>query len=556
MTDGFSVISERIDDVPLIIEIAKQLKLDDLIEEHLGTHGLQQGIDNGKLAMGWLAYIISQADHRLNSVRDWANKMPLVLGSLLGNPVRSVEFSDDRLGNLLDRLAEDASWEALEAKLWKNAVEVYEFSVNTVRFDGTAACGYHDITENGLMQYGASKDHRPDLPQLKIMAASVDPGLIIGMDIASGEQNDDVMYVPLIQRAHAMMDSKGALYVGDCKMGALNIRSTIQSNGDYYLMPLGMMTEKFRTYFNGLVDAIVDGVQPAELIYNLNGECIVAGYETSRTQENIFNNNKIHWIERIFVYRSKAFAENEIRKFEREIEKTEEALYKLTPLPQRGRRQIYDEETLQNAINSILEKNSAQGLLEVIYEKQIHGGKERYVILKVVRNAAKIDQIRNKCGWRPMATNAPLEFLSFSQAILTYRGEWRLENSFKLLKKNHLGITPMYVRKDDRLKGLSRLLSIALRLVALIQYRIREGLAASKEMIEGLEKGKPNSKTSQPTTLGILNKFVREQITLSGIVLDGKNHYHMTPLNNEIQKILRLLKIPLSVYEASRYVPV
>ncbi len=49
------------------------------------------------------------------------------------------------------------------------------------------------------MQFGASKDHRADLPQLKIMAASLDPGLIIGLDVASGEQNDDVMYVPLIQ---------------------------------------------------------------------------------------------------------------------------------------------------------------------------------------------------------------------------------------------------------------------------------------------------------------------------------------------------------------------
>lgn len=199
MTDVLNVISERIDDVPLIIEICKQLNLDEMIEKHLGTHGLQQGIDNGKLTIGWLSYIISQADHRMNSVRDWANKIPLVLTSLLGMPIRNVEFSDDRLANLLDRFADDTAWEALEASLWKNVVEVYELPMNIIRFDGTAACGYHDITENGLMQYGASKDHRPDLPQLKIMAASIDPGLVIGMDIASGEQNDDVMYVPLIQ---------------------------------------------------------------------------------------------------------------------------------------------------------------------------------------------------------------------------------------------------------------------------------------------------------------------------------------------------------------------
>ncbi len=215
-------------------------------------------------------------------LRDWANKIPLVLTSLLGSSIRDVEFSDDRLCNLLDRFAIDTAWEALETNLWKNVVEVYKLPISTIRFDGTAACGYHEITEDGLMQFGASKDHRADLPQLKIMAASMDPGLIIGLDVASGEQNDDVMYVPLIQRVHSMINSPGVLYMGDCKMGAINTRATIQSNSDYYLMPLGMVTGKIRKYFDELVEGVVNGLQPTELIYNLVGEYTVAGYETSR----------------------------------------------------------------------------------------------------------------------------------------------------------------------------------------------------------------------------------------------------------------------------------
>ena len=556
MTDVFNVISERVDDVPLIIEVCKQLKLDEMVEKHLGTHGLQQGMHNGKLTVGWLSYIISKADHRINSVRDWANKIPLTLASLLGTPIRDVEFSDDRLCNLLDRFADDSAWEALEASLWRNVVEVYKLPVNTLRFDGTAACGYHSITENGLMQFGASKDHRPDLPQLKIMAASIDPGLVIGMDIASGEQNDDVMYVPLIQRVHSMINSPGGLYLGDCKMGAINTRATIQSNGDYYLMPLGMVTEKIRNYFEEIVEEVVNGLQQAELIYNTDGEYIVAGYETNRVEEYLLDNKKISWKERLFVYRSKSFAEHEISMFEKQIRKTEEALYKLTPSPKPGRRQIVDEQKLQASIKVIMEKNQMQGLLEVHYEKQSNGKKDRYVILDIVRNENKITERKRRSGWRLMVTNATQESLSFSQAILTYRGEWRLENNFKLLKRSHLGISPLFVRKDDRLKGLCRLLSIALRLIALIQYRIRESLVESKEVINGLEKGKPNSITSEPTTLSILNRFVREQITISIVALEDKRCYHMTPLNNELKKILQLLRIPLQLYEIAGYVPI
>lgn len=52
MTDVLNVISERVDDVPLIIEACKQLELDQIIENHLGTHGLQQGLTNGNLTIG------------------------------------------------------------------------------------------------------------------------------------------------------------------------------------------------------------------------------------------------------------------------------------------------------------------------------------------------------------------------------------------------------------------------------------------------------------------------------------------------------------------------
>ena len=89
---------ERVDDIPLIIGLANKLHLAEVLDHHRGTHGLQQGLNKGQLAVGWLAYILSQADHRKSAVRDWANGIPHTLEHLLGHPIRAVEFSDDRLG--------------------------------------------------------------------------------------------------------------------------------------------------------------------------------------------------------------------------------------------------------------------------------------------------------------------------------------------------------------------------------------------------------------------------------------------------------------------------
>lgn len=315
-----------------------------------------------------------------------------------------------------------------------------------------------------------------------------------------------------------------------------------------------MGTEKIREYFDALVEKIVNGEQQAELVYNISKEYIVSGYETFRDQEHTLEDGKkLSWKERLFTYRSRAFAENEIRIFEKNICKTEESLYKLAPSPGKGKKTIIDEQQLQQSIHAIIEKNQMQGLLEVRYEKQMYKDKNIFVVIGVDRNVNEIRKKKYKCDWRLMATNASQQHLSFSQAILTYRGEWRLENNFKILKRSHLGVSPLFVRKDDRLKGLCRLLSIALRLIALIQYRIRESLTVSQEVIRGLEKGKPNSMTQEPTTLSILNRFVREQVTISIVTIGDKIHYHMTPLGDELKKILAHLKMPTSLYEVKTY---
>jgi transposase len=124
MIEQLSLRHERVDDLPVIVGVAKRLDLAAVLDRHLGTHALQQGLSNGWLAVGWLAFILSQADHRKSAVRDWANGLPQTLGALLGQPPRAVEFSDDRLGGVLRRLSDDVAWAAIERDLWAASVAV------------------------------------------------------------------------------------------------------------------------------------------------------------------------------------------------------------------------------------------------------------------------------------------------------------------------------------------------------------------------------------------------------------------------------------------------
>ena len=53
---------------------------------------------------------------------------------------------------------------------------------------------------------GHSKDHRPDLAQLKIMLSTLDPiGMPIAAEILSGEKADSALYIPAIERVRSTL---------------------------------------------------------------------------------------------------------------------------------------------------------------------------------------------------------------------------------------------------------------------------------------------------------------------------------------------------------------
>jgi len=106
-----------------------------------------------------------------------------------------------------------------------------------VRIDTTTAGAY--VTPEGLFQLGHSKDHRPDLPQVKIAMAVLDPlGLPLTSTVVAGQTADDPLYLPEIAKVRQTAQRTGLTYVGDCKMAALGTRAEIVAHQDYYLCPL------------------------------------------------------------------------------------------------------------------------------------------------------------------------------------------------------------------------------------------------------------------------------------------------------------------------------
>jgi transposase len=313
-----------------------------LLEAHLGSHHLHQGLSNGWLASVWMAFILSQSNHCKVSVQDWAQSHQHTLQTLCGQPLRAVEFSDDRLSIVLRRLAE-ADWTSLEKKLWESTCEVYQIVPTSVRLDATTSCGYHTVSEGGLMQHGHSKDHRPDLPQLKLMAAAAQPsGQRIACDVVPGHAADDPLYVPLVARVRTQLGQSGLLYVGDCKRAALATRADVAAHGDYYLMPLPQ-TGETPTAFADWIEAVVTQRQVVVELQRVTEEdeieVFALGYEFDRVLTTTVHGETLSWTERVQVIQAQALAAKQSKALEERLRKAAAEVWELTPPVGRGQRQ-------------------------------------------------------------------------------------------------------------------------------------------------------------------------------------------------------------------------
>jgi transposase len=559
---------ERVDDIPLIIGLAHKLHWAEVLDHHMGTHRLQRGLHNGQLAVGWLAYILSPADHRKSAVRDWANGIPRTLAQLLGHPIREVECSDDRWGGVLSRLSDDATWDAIERDLWTATVTVYELELTGIRLESTPSSGYHRVIDEGVMQRGQSKDHRPDLPQLPWMAAAAEPaGHLIACDVHAGPCADDPLYTPLLQRVRRIVGRQGLLYAGECKMAALATRAEIAAHHDVSLMPLPL-TGETATQGEQWITAIVAGAQEATLLWE-GTRWLGAGYEFERPLHAMGDGAPVCWTERVQVVRSPTLAQRQQATLEKRLAAAEAELRALTPVPGRGKRQLRDAETLQAAITGVLARHEVAGLLTATWERYAttvtrsvgrgRGGPDRptrtqrqvrSALTGVQRNEEAMAARRHRLGWRVQVTNTPMDRLPLPPAVRHSRGGWALARDVHLLKDLPLGLSPLCVWKAKQLTGMTRLLTLALRLLTLLETPVRRGLEQTQEPVAGLYEGAPTRTTERPTGARILPAFARGQLTLTHVRMGRSTSWSLTPLSPLHVQLLRHLHLPPSLYTA------
>jgi len=535
-----------------------------LLDKHFPTHGNWQGLSLGQIVVVWLAYILSEGDHRLNSVQGWAAGLLMTLDICLKTiGLRELDFSDDRLCMVLNYLGQnDAEWEAYESEQNTTTIRVYNIKARRIRIDSSTAQAYVAVTEDGLFQFGHSKQHRPDLPQLKINMAVLDPlGMPLSISIVSGECADDPLYVPEIRKVQASLQEHGLLYIGDCKMAALATRAYLAAHGDYYLCPLPsvqMPAAELRV----LLEPVWAKTQSLDFIHRApetaldKPEHIANGYAKNVTIKAEYDGETIEWQEQRLVVQSLKHAIAQKVALDARLKKAEQAIEDLNKQG-RGRKRL-DEEEMRITVESILKRHKVADLLVVKYCLKTKITHKRAYLLRpahdvtvvtvTVSTSRDVTVYENTVlcmGWRVYVCNDTE--LGLGEAVLAYREEYVVERCYNRFRGDTLGLTPLFLTSTTRIKGLIRLLSIGLRVLCLVEFTVRKALQEQDEKLNGIYAGNPKRATARPTTEMMLRAFVG--ISLVIVSFGGINHHSVSPLNVLQLRILALLGSSSAIYQ-------
>jgi transposase len=566
MSKKITATHERVDDIPAIIAHLKKMRVAELLDNHFPPNGNWQGLSLGKTTVVWLAFILSEGDHRLYRVEPWGKAHQRTLSRCLGSEVKPRDLTDDRLATTLDYLAVAERWGAFERDLNQSVLRVYDLQGRVVRVDTTTAKAY--VTPEGLFQLGHSKDHRPDLPQVKIAMAVLDPlGLPLTTTVVAGHTADDPLYLPAIAKVRQTAQRTGLTYVGDCKMAAIGTRAELVAHQDYYLCPLSAKQMPEAELDRVLDPVFREVIEPSAIrLPNADGaldetdDPVAMGFVYTVERSASDQSGQSHtWQERRLVVRSLAFATSQEKHLQQRVAR---AVTEINVLDERkqGKPRVPDEATAYQTAAAIMAKHRVAGLVHVTVMTEVHEHtKRRYgtrpattvrnerVRVGAARAEAPLAHAVRRLGWRVYATNHTAEEVSLAQGVAAYRSEYLIEHGFGRLKGRSLSLTPLFLRDEQRVVALIYLLSIALRVLVLMQFVVRRNLRQASAMLKGIYPGQPGRQTAQPTTEMML--WALRGVTLSRITIDGKRLYHLTPLNAVQKRILGLMEVPLEIYD-------
>jgi transposase len=343
-------------------------------------------------------------------------------------------------------------------------------------------------------------------------------------------------------------------------MAALATRAFVAAGQDFYLCPLSE-SQLSREERLALLRPAFDGTQALQPVCRPGGEgqpdeLVAEGFCVDVELTARVGDQEVRWAERRWLVRSLAYAQAQQAALERRLGNATRALRELVRRKQ-GKKQLFHAE-LMEAAAAIVAREGVGGLLgytaqALMRTRQVRAYRDRparqetevFFEVEVRREEALIEAKKREMGWQVYATNALAMVLP--QVVWAYRGQYRVEDDWSRLKGRPLGLTPMYLQDEARMQGLVYLLSLALRMLTLLEWQVRVRLREEGAKLQGVYAGQPGRKTARPSAELLLGAM--KTISVSVVEVNGQTHALLSPLTAVQTRLLELWGLSPNLYE-------
>jgi len=568
------LIQQHIGSGPILKALIQKMGFIPIIDSNLPADPRRVGPTHGEAVAGMVACLI-QGICALYRIEQFAVEEP-VLGTLFPH-YEAKAWHDDHLGDTLD-----AIWEfgpgALQGAVTAHLLDRFGVRVDQIHYDTTSfkVFGRYEVADETVaaketgadgppddpvrartpvrLVRGHSKDHRPDLNQVKGgLAVSADGGVPLLWQAQDGNRADVGTYVEYWLQVKEVVGRSDFLFIGDCKLATQDNLVTIIQQQGRFLAPMPAYAGMQRQLEEWVLTNTVEDLLPRreasgkEVWYRGFRRPYALGTPAEQSYPC-----EVH-----IVCNPRLRAEKQVH-LERRLQKTQVFL---EGLPKRlGKRALKSREAIAQALEATLKRYHTEDLLtyrivatetprkryrgrgrpgaDASYEEvsEVHWTVEWQWLPDLIDKAILLG------GYFPLITNDPT--LTTARALSIYKEPYHPEQRFRWLKGAGI-LAPVLLKQPHRIEAFFFVVGLVLQLLTLVEREAARQIAASGKPMIGL---KPNRlPDARPKTEALLHVF--RHVTVTQVILaEHPAEIVMSPLTLLQTRVLRLMGLEESVY--------
>lgn len=481
MTDQFKVKSFSHGGVAALIEIARELRVVEIINKHCADsnasppirHKLTAGITFLLAAIGRVCKPTSK-----QGWRSWSKSTSL--DYLLRKNFDKVD--SQHFWDMMDAMPTERL-QKIEADLLKEVKKQYQFNSQTLLYDTTNFFTYIHTTNarNTIAQRGKNKQHRADLRQVGMaMIVTKDEHIPLFHLTYQGNRNDSLIFKNLIGRIHQRLTELGL---------QKKSHTMVFDRGNNSKENLLLLRKMKFNYVGALSpynheEIVEEASDNFEKVYVKNNpvQCYRKEYEIWGEKETVI------------VLISQKLKAGQIRGIYHSIQKKQQQLKELQEKLIKPNSKKRNLEKLTKQIKKII---SGQHLSRVFqWTITLKDNKERkekelpeigHFLINFSINQEKLSEIEDQLGYRILMTNR--KEWATSEIIESYYSQSSVEHTFRDMKNPaHLAVRPQYHWTDQKIQVHFFICVLGYLLAALVRKKLKKQTGYKKSMDSMLEK--------------------------------------------------------------------